>query len=313
MRSRHPWPVTPLARSVGIAFALAAPLAAWSQAALVHPMGRAMIVTPDSAAGRVVRTVFQRTYDRVRIEQSEPGAPAAYAHPVASVGTEQLRAALAALRRTDSRNAELFNDDELASIVPPLVQALAEVTPQQEVTFAVAGRHGALGPLVERSVTTGRMFHSADGLELIVGLAHRPFEGQFLATGLLIAFEPGRRAAPVDPNLRLAPQGTLGQRRSDWVTLAVGPAAMAAPPAVPAPAAAAPAAPAAAPAAPAAVAAPLAPAAPPAAAQAQPGTRTPAFLAEQEERLKTLKRLRDQNLITEDEYQQKRREILQLL
>jgi hypothetical protein len=61
------------------------------------------------------------------------------------------------------------------------------------------------------------------------------------------------------------------------------------------------------------VAAPLAPAAPPAAAQAQPGTRTPAFLAEQEERLKTLKRLRDQNLITEDEYQQKRREILQLL
>jgi hypothetical protein len=34
---------------------------------------------------------------------------------------------------------------------------------------------------------------------------------------------------------------------------------------------------------------------------------------EVEQRLTTLKRLRDKNLITEDEYQQKRREVLQKL
>jgi hypothetical protein len=36
-------------------------------------------------------------------------------------------------------------------------------------------------------------------------------------------------------------------------------------------------------------------------------------MEEQELRLKTLKRLRDSGLISEDEYQQKRREVLQAL
>jgi hypothetical protein len=200
-------------------------------------------------------------------------------------------------------------------------------------------------------VTTGRLFRDADGLQLIVGLAHRRFEGEYLGSGVLISFEPGSRAAPVDRNLRIGAQGTDAQRRADWVALALGPAgtsAAAAPAVAPAMAAPAPArvatpaaAPAAAPAraaaaapgapaapaaaAPAAPSTPTTPAAPaaaapapsapptPAAAPAVPRTRDAAFLAEQEERLKTLKRLRDQNLITEEEYQQKRREILQLL
>jgi hypothetical protein len=289
---------------------LALPCAAWSQAP-TQPFGRTTRVIPDSAQERVVRVVFQGNFDRVRIERSEPGA-AANLHPVTALSAQELRAAMAALRRADRRDVELFNADELAVIVPPLVQALAEVSPQQEVTFAVVGRHGALGPLVERSVTTGRMFRTPEGLQLIVGLAQQPFEGQFLATGVLIAFEPGSRAAAVDPKLRLGAQGTTAQRRADWVTLVLGGAAAGSPPAPAGMPAAAPAAASAAPAA--AAAAPVqAGSPPPPAAAAAPATRTPAFLAEQEERLKTLKRLRDQNLITEEEYQQKRREILQLL
>lgn len=305
---------TPAARPVRallLAVLAVAPFAGWTQQVPVHPFGRTVVVTPDSAVGRVVRVVYQGTYDRVRIELAEPGA-AASLHPVPSLTAEQLRASMAALRLVGGKSAELFNDEELAQIVPPLVRALAEITPQQEVTFAVTGRHGALGPLVERSVTTGRMFRTDEGLQLIVGLAQRPFESGYLATGLLIAFEPGRRAAPVDPAARLAPEGTAGQRRADWVTLAVGPVAAAAAPAAAPPAAAAAPVPLAAPSA-VASPAPAAPAAAPPATAPAPTTRTPAFLAEQEERLKTLKRLRDQNLITEEEYQQKRREILQLL
>ena len=302
--------------ALALGAAIAVSGVAWSQAP-TQPFGRTTRVIPDSAQERVVRVVFQGNFDRVRIERSEPGA-AANLHPVTALSAEDLRSAMAALRRADRRDAELFNADELAVIVPPLVQALAEVSPQQEVTFAVVGRHGALGPLVERSVTTGRLFRTAEGLQLIVGLAQQPYEGQFLATGVLIAFEPGSRAAPVDAKLRLGAPGTTAQRRGDWVTLALGAAAAGAAPvaapagvpaAVPAPAGASPAAPA------AVVPAPVQAGSPPAPAAVAPvpTTRTPAFLAEQEERLKTLKRLRDQDLITEEEYQQKRREILQLL
>ncbi|NWG75804.1 MAG: hypothetical protein HXY24_14590, partial [Rubrivivax sp.] len=202
--------------ALGVAVVLAGP--AWSQAP-AQPFGRTARATPDSAQDRVVRVVFQGTFDRVRLENAEPGA-AANLHPVTSLSAQELRSAMAALRRADRRDAELFNADELATIVPPLVQALSEASPQQEVTFAVTGRHGALGPLVERSVTTGRMFRTADGLQLIVGLAQRPFEAQFLGSGVLIAFEPGSRAAPVDAGLRLSAQGAAAQRRADWVTLA---------------------------------------------------------------------------------------------
>jgi Short C-terminal domain len=41
--------------------------------------------------------------------------------------------------------------------------------------------------------------------------------------------------------------------------------------------------------------------------------RDAAYFEEQEYRLRTLKRLRDSNLISEDEYQQKRREVLDKL
>jgi hypothetical protein len=68
-----------------------------------------------------------------------------------------------------------------------------------------------------------------------------------------------------------------------------------------------------------AAAVPVAPAAAPAAAPAVPersttrAKRDEAFYEEQEQRLRTLKRLRDSGLITEEEYQRKRREILDLL
>jgi hypothetical protein len=95
---------------------------------------------------------------------------------------------------------------------------------------------------------------------------------------------------------------------------AAAPAAPAAPivPAVPTAAAAA-TAPAAAPAAPRAAAA--APAPPPgaAASAARAGPRDAAYFEEQELRLRSLKRLRDANLISEEEYRKKRREILDRL
>ncbi|MFN3295254.1 SHOCT domain-containing protein, partial [Caldimonas sp.] len=49
------------------------------------------------------------------------------------------------------------------------------------------------------------------------------------------------------------------------------------------------------------------------AAAAAPARRDERFYEEQEQRLRGLQRLRDQGLITDEEFQRKRREILQLL
>jgi hypothetical protein len=272
--------------------------------------GRTRVLAKDSAAERVVRKVYEGSYSYVRIERAEPGA-APSQHPVV-IAPEALRAALASLNNARVKDETLFDAEELAEIVPPLVRALGEVRPDQDVSFAVSGKHSGWGPLAPRSVTTARVFRTAEGLQLIVGLVQLPFESEYIASGYLLPFEPGRRAAPVDKAVVIAP-ATGTARRADWVTLA-----LAAAPAVAATAGTPPAAGpvAAAPPAAQAAAAPAAAVAPPVAA-AVPAVPAPprdaAFFEEQEARLRTLKRLRDSGLISEDEYQQKKREVLSTL
>lgn len=260
--------------------------------------GRAVRVMRDSAAGSTVRVVYEGLFSYVRIERAEAGAPP-NRHPVV-LAPASLRAALATVQL---RGEPLFNDSELDEIVPPLTTALGQASPDQDVSFAVPGRHGGFVVGATRSVTSGRLFRDAGGLQLIVGLAQKPFEAQFNATGVLIPFEPGRRAAPVDATVRLAALQTgASLRRGDWVSLSLD-EVKAATAGAQAPAAAAPSA----------VAASAVQAASPAAPAASAPAATPdaeAVYRNVSERLKALARLRDAGLITPQEYEQKRRQIL---
>jgi hypothetical protein len=336
----NPLPTTPVFRSVAVA-ALSAVLlcAPGAQAQNGGPNGAALTdqVSRDSAAPRTVAMVHQGTFNYVRIERAEDGA-APNLHPL-DVDEAELTRLLGAVRLGTK---PLFNADDLEAIVPHLATALNRATPAQDVSFAVAGRHSAFGWLAARDVTTGRLFNTAAGLQFIVGMAHRRFEDQFKATGTMIPFEPGRRAAPLpEPEpvtLKLA--ASVGNLvRTDWVALRPVAMAQAAgtgvAPALPVPAPTpAPAATAAVPAAATATTstaatppAPLAPAAP--AAQAAPSpSATPAAAAaparpaasapgadaryrEASERLKTIERLRNSGLISQQEYEDKRKQILQ--
>ena len=272
--------------------------------------GRALRITPDSAAARTVAKVYEGLFSYVRIERAEPGAPP-NRHPVA-ISAAALTQLLAPIRLGSDA---LFNESELAEIVPPLVSALGRADAGQDVSFAVSGKHSGMAVLAPRSVTTGRLFRDEKGLQLIVGLAQRTFEDSFSATGVLIAFEPGRRSGPVDASIRLSdPAPGTAQPRADWLTL--GPAgdgvATAAPASPVAPVA--PIAPIA-PIAPAAATQPAAAPAPTAATSPQPAAAADADARYRQisERLKTLQRLRDSGLISEQEYTERRRQILDAL
>jgi hypothetical protein len=298
--------------------------------------GQPTRIERDSAYGRVVATLHEGRFSYVRIETREPGAPLNQ-HPV-SIDPVALRALLARVQLPASDNEPLFNKDELDEIVPPLAQALARATPEQDVSFSVSGKHGLLGPLALRLATTARVFFSDGAMNLIFGLVRRDVESQFRATGYQMALEPGKRAEAVDRTAKLSATPGATNRRADWLALdpkATVPA-VAAPtlptPALVVPAPAAATAPAAAPAAstlappaPAPAAAPPAAAAvpPPPATTAPPPPRAPAPAAAApdaeamyrnvSERLKALQKLRDTGVITEQEYQEKRREVLKAL
>ncbi len=270
------------------------------------PSGAALSpqVSRDTAAARTVAMVYQGTFDYVRIERAEDGA-APNLHPL-DITEEDLARMLGTVRLGTK---PLLGKDDLEDIVPHLAAALGRATTQQDVSFAVAGKHSAFGLLSARDVTTGRLFNTAAGLQLIVGLAHKPFEDQFKAGGPLIPFEPGRRAAPLAEPVTLklaASAGTL--QRADWAVLRPGTLAQVqtqvqtqVPAPVQVPVQAPPAARAAAPAA--AAVSPLPP--------ATPATPAEARFREISERLKTLERLRDAGLITPQEYEQKRKQIVE--
>jgi hypothetical protein len=301
------WPalVRPIvAASIGLACAaLAIPAAA--QQVGTGGGGRAVRIVRDSAASRTVAMVYEGLFSFVRIERAEPGA-APSLHPV-NITVPALQRALGSVKLGSD---PLFNDDELAEITPPLVAALGRVAPDQDISFAVSGKHMALGPLAPRTVTTGRVFRNADGLQVIFGLVRKPFESEFNATGTLIAFEPGRRAAPVDASLRLADADpTNVMRRGDWASLVVATAAANAAAAA-APAAEAAVPPARSPAAAGATTAPAPSAAPAAAVVPRPAPDADVLYRNVSERLKALQRLRDAGLITPQEYDEKRRQIL---
>jgi len=293
----------PRLRGLARSCTLAAGMAGLMAAASLHaqnggPSGAALVpqVSRDSAAPRTVAMVHQGIFNYVRIERAEDGA-APNLHPL-DITEEDLAKMLGAVRLGTK---PLLNKDDLEDIVPHLVAALDRATAQQDISFAVAGKHSAFGLLAARDVTTGRLFNTAAGLQLIVGLAHKPFEDQFKAGGPVIPFEPGRRAAPLAEPVTLqlaASAGTLS--RADWAVLRPGTLAQVQVQAPPTAAAkVAPAAPATSP----ATVSPVQPAA--------PATPADARFREISERLKTLERLRDAGLITAQEYKQKRKQIVE--
>ena len=322
--------------------------------------GQAAQILRDSAADRVVATVYQGSFSWVRIETREDAA-ALNEHPF-EVAPATLRAMLERVQLVVKGKSEsLLTAKQLDEITAPLATALGRATAQQDVSFAVSDRFGFLGPLAPRAVTTARVFRRDGQLQVITGLVRQDFESQFRGSGLLIAFEPGQRAKPVERGTKLAvAQGGGSQVRDDWIALsttvvaaapaevapATTPAAAApvaaTPSAAPPPAATQATAPTAAPDGAAAAStgkpgaasvSPVAttPAATPAAAAAGAGAATAArpgapaatptpgakdadeLYRSTAERLRALEKLRKDGLISEGEYQEKRRQILREL
>jgi hypothetical protein len=236
-------------------------------------------------------------FTTVRLVDKEAGS-ASNEHP-STLNAEGLRIQLATAQVTARGQTEaLFGTEELVEIIPALVQAFSEASPSDDVLLLSTSRRGA-GLLATPYGITARLFVQGGGLHLIVHDGRLDFVNAYRGTQILPTFVYGSRAKAGVDSLR---SPVAASRRADWLVFALN---------APAPALA----PAAAPAVVAPVAASVKPEAAAAPAAAQSPARTPdaAFYEAQGERLKGLKRLRDQGLISEDEYQQKRREIMQTL
>jgi hypothetical protein len=227
---------------------------------------------------QIVSYEYRPRFGYVRIERIEAGAPD-NAHPfgIPADALSQMLASLKVEGGVSISAAPMFTEAELKEIVPHLVAALAKAGPREDVTFAVTGKHGFLGAYSSKAVTTGRVFVRDRQLNVIFRLVHELYEDGELGYGVPPVFLPGTRAHRSDAGWKVVPgDGRLAGERSDWVMLdATTPR--------------------------------------PKEATGGPGT-PPAVdsrVQEIENRLRTLDRLKADGVIKEEEYNERRRAILQ--
>lgn len=232
----------------------------------------------------------------VRLETREANSPD-NDHPY-DVSPETLHSWLSNLKASGNvklvGEIEVFTEDELDEVVKHIATALSTARPDQDVVFQSSGSRGMFGKYSARSFTSGRMFAQGGQLNLILGVLHSSPDSDDIEYDHLI-YPTGSRSARVESGWDLAQGVGVGQlngERGDWVSFAITPSANVEPPAqqinIPAPVSST--------------------------GKMPENTDLDAAIdrrsQEIESKLRVLDELKSKNLISEEEYQAKRKVIL---
>jgi len=229
----------------------------------------------------------QGDFDYVGLQPAETPVPNAQPQRIPA---EQLLQLLQSVQVKESNGdvVALFTAAEAERLALALSQALSRADAHQDIVFFSSERRGIV-LLSPRLGVAARAFRSQDAINLIVGAGRLEFFDRYRGSGVMPVFSYGSRMKPAPTDLQA--EGASypgGPDRRDWLAWRVAQAQ--AQPQKPTSTATPP------------------PAAP--AEHAAPVQRDERFYDLQEERLRRIKRMREQGLITEEEYQQKKKEIL---
>lgn len=251
----------------------------------------------SSAGVAQAETIWQKDNDFVRIEKAD-GSQAASNLP--KLSADAVRAALSAVQvSSDGTSSPLFDEEQVAVLAGPISRGLAEASPGQDVTFSIHGRAGFVDYFGPPRATAGRIFVDGDSLGLIIGMVKATFLSSTFAVDVA-RIRTGSRMTAQETEHRIVPGSgvTLAiAGRTDWARIA--PAAWVGTAGTPIPQPAYVQAPAAAPEQPAAPAMVTAP--------------VPQDPNQIEQRFAALKRLLDSHMITQEEYDHAKADLLKAM
>jgi hypothetical protein len=252
-------------------------------------------VTCAADAPRDVVVLWSGNDQWVKIEPQDDAAAPPNDHP-AQVTSEAVSNALASLRiRTvdedpaTAAQRPVFTAEELRNLAPRIAAGLAQAGPRQDVTFSTIGSHprSAGGLVKDPGVNAGRVFYDDSKINVIFGELQSGYRKRLVYGQRTEDFTPreqGSRAKAAENDWILAARpgvelhSNASGVRNDWVEIDAAAVTSGTATVSQTPAAATP------------------PAAKPS--------------ADIEQRLKTLKELRDKNLISEEAYRAKMQELL---
>jgi len=251
-----------------------------------------------ASATRDVVVLWSANDQWVKLEPQDDAAASPNDHP-AQLASEAVSNALAALRiriadedPATAAQRPVFTAEELRNIAPRIASGLAKAGPRQDVTFSTIGSYprSAGGLVKDPGVNAGRVFYEDGKINVIFGELQSGYRKRNVYGQATEDFTPrqqGSRTKAAEEDWVLAARpgveihSNAGGVRNDWVEIDAAAVASGA----------------------AAVSQVPAAATPPAATGAKSS-------ADIEQRLKTLKELRDKNLISEEAYRAKMQELL---
>jgi hypothetical protein len=274
-------------------------------ASSVLVLGAAVTCAADTP--RDVIVLWSANDQWVKVEPQDDAAASPNDHP-AQLANEAISSALAALRirivdedKVTEAQRAVFTAEELRNLAPRIAAGLAKAGPRQDVTFSTVGSHPrAAGGLVkDPGVNAGRVFYDDGKINVIFGELQSGYRKRSVYGQRTEDFTPRQQgsrtqaaehewALAVRPGVEL--HSNAGGVRNDWVEIHSADVASGAAASPQAPAAATP---------PAATA-----------AGSREGPAATKSGVDIEQRLKTLKELRDKNLISEEAYRAKMQELL---
>ena len=264
-------------------------------------------ITCAADAPRDVIVLWSANDQWVKVEPQDDAAAAPNDHP-AQLASEAISNALAALRirivdeatATEAQRS-VFTAGELRNLAPRIASGLAKAGPAQDVTFSTIGSHPrAVGGLVkDPGVNAGRVFYDDGKINVIFGELQAGYRKRSVYGQRTEDFTPrqqGSRTQAAEHEWGLAARrgvdlhSNAGGVRNDWVEIDSAAVASSAAAVSQAPAAATPSA--------------------TTAAGSGEGPAAAKSGVDLEQRLKTLKELRDKNLISEEAYRAKMQALL---
>ncbi len=232
-------------------------------------------------------------WDRIKVDARGGGEDGPQNQQPVQIAPEQIAAALLAIQCQPYKEVrQLFSEDEVKRFAPAIAGALQRATANDDVIFVSTGQHAWSGLLAPTLGNAGRIFIQDGRLNLIMGMLHSDFVADYMqGSRQYPTFDYGSRSFR-NKGIKLVgvSSGEAKLIRDDWIAVTL--------PQVQ-------------------TIAQQQPGVAPLAAPAAAGVATPAgdptadtFYRKQESRLRALQRLRDQGLITDAEFQQKRAEIV---
>lgn len=187
---------------------------------LIYATGRPVYKAGEPDEDKVVAVIWdQGEYGFVHVERAETLA-SPNDHPV-RLKPEEIEAVLEELevRQGKGKGKPVFEEHDLDTFSERIVEALAQAGPAEDVTFAIASR-GRFALFSPRLVNTGRMFYKDGRLNVIFGLVQENFDSQLRATGILRPFTAGSRSGRVQQGWSIEPGASsryADAGRQDWI------------------------------------------------------------------------------------------------